>query len=535
MSPARGAPLLRPPLLLLLLVMLAAAAHGQRRYSKFGVPQIYQRVGADDDAIVFPGEASSAFQSLYEETAGYQGAGIDRFRLAAEALFSIAIRLQGLLEDPNTLTNGARGNFLVSPLSVTAALGQLALGSRGESHRLLGELLSLPGRPGQANRKRSVMQLHLQMGGLLEILQSTDGLRSTTFQMHTASALFVAPNLRLFPRFKREVNEMYRTQVIAINFGDPVAAQRRINTWVSQQTYGRVPRALKAPQPPTTAVVLSNAIYMKAAWRFPFARELTKVGVFKPSLSQQVQVPFMRGQFSLRLADNPRLRIRVLHLPYKRSDVGFYVILPYDVKHEEYDIHNLTSHLTVNDMVETLNSMTLQEVTVSLPRMTLRETFSVKEPLRRFQQQFGSQDGGAAANRIRARDTKAQTTQKVNMNGCSCTCPSDAGSFLGTRSGFGGGGGNTGGLVAAATGTDDPLVFNMTNASNDPRFRIQDIVHQMFLEVNEEGTEAAAATSTTIDYAATKTFRVDRPFSFFVRHETTLSTLFWATIVNPVA
>ena len=40
----------------------------------------------------------------------------------------------------------------------------------------------------------------------------------------------------------------------------------------------------------------------------------------------------MRGQFNLRLADNPRLRIRVLHLPYKRSDVGFYIILPYDVK-----------------------------------------------------------------------------------------------------------------------------------------------------------------------------------------------------------
>lgn len=40
----------------------------------------------------------------------------------------------------------------------------------------------------------------------------------------------------------------------------------------------------------------------------------------------------MRGQFYLGLADNPRLRIRVLHMPYKRSDVGFYIILPYDVK-----------------------------------------------------------------------------------------------------------------------------------------------------------------------------------------------------------
>lgn len=90
--------------LLASLALLLGGAHAQRRYSKFGVPQIYQTVSGDDDAIVFPGEASSAFQSLYEETVGYQGAGIDRFRLASEALFSIAVRLQGLLDDPNALT-----------------------------------------------------------------------------------------------------------------------------------------------------------------------------------------------------------------------------------------------------------------------------------------------------------------------------------------------------------------------------------------------------------------------------------------------
>ncbi|XP_052124365.1 leukocyte elastase inhibitor-like isoform X1 [Frankliniella occidentalis] len=280
--------LLRGLLPVLLVLAATLGAQAQRRYSKFGVPQIYQRVSGDPDAIVFPGEATSAFQSLYEEAAGYGGAGIDRFRLASEALFSIAVRLQSLLEDPNALTrNGPRGNFLVSPLSVTAALGQLALGSRGESHRQLGELLSLPGRPGQANRKRSVMQLHLQMGGLLEILQA-DARSSPAFQLHTASALFAAPNLRMFPRFKREVNEMYSTQIVSVNFGDPVGAQRRVNAWVSQQTHGRIPRALAAPPPASTAVILSNSIYMKAAWRFPFSREFTKPGVFRPSLSQQV-------------------------------------------------------------------------------------------------------------------------------------------------------------------------------------------------------------------------------------------------------
>lgn len=113
----------------------------------------------------------------------------------------------------------------------------------------------------------------------------------------------------------------------------------------------------------------------------------------------------------------------------------------------------------------------------------------------------------------------------MDTNGCTCTCPSDA-VLVGSRGGFG---------ATPAAGPDDTLVFNMTNASNDPRFQIQDIVHQMFLEVNEEGTEAAAVTTSTVDYSGGTTFRVDRPFTFFVRHETTLATLFWATIYNPTS
>ena len=70
---------------------------------------------------------------------------------------------------------------------------------------------------------------------------------------------------------------------------DSAAAQRRINAWVSQQTNGRIARALAAPPPPSTAVIMSNSIYMKAAWRFPFSRELTAPGIFRPSLGQQVR------------------------------------------------------------------------------------------------------------------------------------------------------------------------------------------------------------------------------------------------------
>lgn len=77
--------------------------------------------------------------------------------------------------------------------------------------------------------------------------------------------------------------------------------------------------------------------------------------------------------------------------------------------------------------------------------------------------------------------------------------------------------------------------FDMSGASSDPRFRIDDIIHQMSLEINEVGTEAAAVTVATVDYIGTRQrFNADRPFIFLIRHEPTSASLFWGLIANPL-
>lgn len=105
---------------------------------------------------------------------------------------------------------------MVSPIAVTASLGELALGTRGETHRQLGELLSLPGQPGRSDRKRSVMQLHLQLGGLLEILRGGSSARD--FDLLTGSALFTSPDIKLYTRFRRETTQIYGTQMMQVDF-----------------------------------------------------------------------------------------------------------------------------------------------------------------------------------------------------------------------------------------------------------------------------------------------------------------------------
>jgi serine protease inhibitor len=73
----------------------------------------------------------------------------------------------------------------------------------------------------------------------------------------------------------------------------------------------------------------------------------------------------------------------------------------------------------------------------------------------------------------------------------------------------------------------------------DVPLAISEVKHKTFVEVNEEGTEAAAVTSVGISLTAmpssTPQMRVDRPFLFIIREHTSGTILFIGKIVNPVA
>ncbi|ODS41217.1 MAG: hypothetical protein A7315_06850 [Candidatus Altiarchaeales archaeon WOR_SM1_79] len=62
---------------------------------------------------------------------------------------------------------------------------------------------------------------------------------------------------------------------------------------------------------------------------------------------------------------------------------------------------------------------------------------------------------------------------------------------------------------------------------------ISNVIHQAFVEVNEEGTEAAAATAAAMDYGMPTTFRADHPFIFIILHKETGNILFMGRVVDP--
>lgn len=66
---------------------------------------------------------------------------------------------------------------------------------------------------------------------------------------------------------------------------------------------------------------------------------------------------------------------------------------------------------------------------------------------------------------------------------------------------------------------------------------ISEVIHQAFVDVNEEGTEAAAATAVvmikTVVLGGIKTFKADHPFIFIIQERETGNILFLGRVVNP--
>lgn len=86
--------------------------------------------------------------------------------------------------------------------------------------------------------------------------------------------------------------------------------------------------------------------------------------------------------------------------------------------------------------------------------------------------------------------------------------------------------------VAFGGGAD----FTGMSAPGASELFVDDVVHRVFVEVNEEGTEAAAATAVIMTDEAvreTPTFVADHPFLFFLRDLRTGAILFTGRVVDP--
>lgn len=75
---------------------------------------------------------------------------------------------------------------------------------------------------------------------------------------------------------------------------------------------------------------------------------------------------------------------------------------------------------------------------------------------------------------------------------------------------------------------------NLTGLSKSPGLKVSEVLHKAVIDVDEKGTTAAAATSVGITgFSLPQTFMINRPFFFFIYHESTNSLLFMGRVIDP--
>uniref|UniRef100_A0A672SSR6 Serpin B6 n=1 Tax=Sinocyclocheilus grahami TaxID=75366 RepID=A0A672SSR6_SINGR len=80
----------------------------------------------------------------------------------------------------------------------------------------------------------------------------------------------------------------------------------------------------------------------------------------------------------------------------------------------------------------------------------------------------------------------------------------------------------------------DGQKVNLSGMSPNNDLVVSKVIHKAFVEVNEEGTEAAAATGAVIAIRSfAQMFIADHPFLFFIRHNPSNSILFYGHFCSP--
>lgn len=246
-----------------------------------------------------------------------------------------------------------------------------------------------------------------------------------------------------------------------------------INAWVSEKTHNKIDRILEQLHPNSVCVLL-NAVYFKGLWSEQFDKKLTRrESFFTTDDGKALSVPMMRRKGKYALSEYDDFT--ALSMPYKDHSLSMVIILPKE-RTGLAKVEKKLSSETVQSVLSDLEKRLPAEVALSLPR---------------FKTEF-----------------EADVIPAFKALGMELA-------FSDTKADFGG----------------------ITGHDNKPgEIWINQIRHKAFLEVNEEGSEAAAATAVefaTRSASLSTQFKADHPFMFLLAERSTGAVLFMGRVNNP--
>jgi serpin B len=368
---------------------------------------------------------------------------------------------------------GQSGNILFSPFSIITCLAMAQEGAVGPTQSQMQTVLYL--NPNNTARWTGFQQM------LSEINSP-----SKPYTLATADNLWPQQGFTILPAFINTLQTYYDSGVTDVDYiGNAPGAVQTIDGAVSQETDGYIPQLLTTSDvPPTTRLVLTNAVYFQADWQSQFVTTGTTPQAFILTSATSESVSMMHQTLPA-VIGNYNGAASVIALPYKGDGASMYVFLPplggMATLEGLLTGPNINSWLSANAASMAVSGLSAPSVALSLPKFTFSTSYNL-----------------------------TSTLSSMGMP-----------------------------LAFAAPG---PNGANFSGIDGNLDLSISKVIHQAYINVDEKGTTAAAATAVIIGIDAvggypitTVPFTVDHPFIFMIVDNASNTVLFVGRVNDPLA
>ncbi len=334
------------------------------------------------------------------------------------------------------------------------------------------------------------------------------------YELSIANAIWGEKSYPFNQDYIQQLNRRYSTGgLLPVDFrGNSKRVRLQINEWVENHTNNRIKNLLPAGSVNwATRMVLVNAVYFRGDWSVPFRKSRTKDGTFYLTGGATKKTPLMsilshnEARYAAFNADGSRFStprrislgqtdglypedggFSIVELPYKGGEISMVLIAPL----KKDGLPEIEALMNAELFTGWMKQMHRRDTNVTMPKLRLEAEYS------------------------------------LGSSGPRGTLPE-----MGMKRAFTSSG--------AANGAQ---LDRMTTSTNpDDQLHLGSAIHKAFLEVDEKGTEAAAATaivgvgptSVAITKPFTPSFVADRPFLTIIRDNSTGAILFMGRIEEP--
>jgi serpin B len=371
-------------------------------------------------------------------------------------------------------------NTVLSPYSIQSAMAMAYEGADGTTRTEMAKVLHYP--DGDAIRtslnalRESLHQLSTNSQAREQREKRDSGAANDPFVLTTANRLFGQKGYDFRPAYQSLLKDSYGAPFEALDFHNAIGAAQHINSWIEQQTHNRI-RDLIAP---SALNDLTRLVLVNAVYlKVPWMTPF-EASATKPQpfhLSGGKDIQVPTMTQKKNFAYGKFNNMTAIVLPYRPYDLQFVVLLP-DARD---GLEALQQNLTP-DVLAKCASLERKEIILQMPTFRLEPpVFSLKEKFETLgmKQAFDIPAGSANFERIASK-------------------------------------------------------------RNNDYLYISDIFHKTFVDVDEKGTEAAAATAIVmmtnglqLEKPEAIEVHIDHPFLFAIQHRETGACLFLGRVTDP--